>query len=135
MSLYRRNARRDENEPAIRKAVESLGATWQPLSIAGGPDAVIGFRGENFLMEVKQPKGKLRASQEAWHGRWRGAAVIVARTPADAVAALLGARVTLSRVLASEQAAHPAKTDPAWVDENGSFDVPTDDGKEGKAAA
>jgi hypothetical protein len=41
--------------------------------------------------------------------------------------------VTLSRVLASEQAAHPAKTDPAWVDEVGAY--PTDDGKEGKAAA
>jgi hypothetical protein len=124
VSLYRRNPRRDENEPAIRKAVEALGATWQPLSIPGGPDALIGFRGENLVMEVKQPKGKLRPSQEAWHARWRGAAVIVARTPAEAVAALLGHRVTLSRVLASEQAAAPAHV---LVDEVGAY--PT----EGKA--
>jgi hypothetical protein len=129
VSLYRRNPRRDENEPAIRKAVEALGATWQPLSIPGGPDALIGFRGENLVMEVKQPKGKLRPSQEAWHARWRGAAVIVARTPAEAVAALLGHRVTLSRVLASEQAASEAAA-PAhgMVDEVGAY--PT----EGKAA-
>jgi hypothetical protein len=130
MALYRRAARRDENEPPIRKAVEALGATWQPLSISGGPDALVGFRGENLLVEVKQPKGKLRPSQEAWHARWRGAAVIVARTPAEAVAALLAHRVTLSRVLASEQAAAEADPNPKMapghtlVDEVGAY--PTD---------
>jgi hypothetical protein len=125
MSLYRRNARRDENEPEVRDAAEELGATWQPLSIPGGPDALVGWRRESLLVEVKGEKAKLRKSQEKWHAWWQGSPVIVVRNAEQMRAALLGQRVTLSRVLASEQAAHPAKTEPDWVDENGAY--PTDD--------
>jgi hypothetical protein len=126
MSLYRRNARRDENEPECRKAAEELGATWQPLSIPGGPDALVGWRRESLLVEVKSEKGKLRKSQEEWQKRWRGSPVVVVRNAEQMRASLLGHRVTLSRVLASEQAAQPAPA-PAHhlVDELDAY--PTDD--------
>ena len=84
MALHRQAARRDGNEAALRAYVEAHGACWQPLSITGGPDAIVGCAGRDALVEVKQPKEKLRASQEQWHRDWRGSAPWVIRTEADA---------------------------------------------------
>jgi hypothetical protein len=145
----RRVVRRDVSEPGIVKALEQIGASVSRLDGEEGlPDLLVGFRGEDFLLECKDPettrsykdrKGELRTcnvaatglepGQERWHARWRGRPVVVVRNPAEAVAALLGHRVTLSRVLASEQAASEAQR-PAhgMVDEVGAY--PT----EGKAA-
>ena len=53
-----------------------------------GPlDLLVGFRGANYLLEVKTSKGKLRASQERFLGRWRGQAVVV-RTLTEALQAI-----------------------------------------------
>jgi hypothetical protein len=128
MSLYRRAAKRDDNEPECRKAAEQLGATWQPLSIPGGPDALVGWHRESLLMEVKGEKAKLRKSQKDWHAWWLGSPVIVVRSADDVRRALLDHRVTLSRVLASEQAASEAERPARMVVEVGAY--PT----EGKAA-
>jgi hypothetical protein len=88
MALHRRAPRRDSNEADIREALEAAGATWQALSIKGGPDALVGYQGRSCLIEVKQAKGKLRETQTAWHQKWRGSPVQVLRTPDEALALL-----------------------------------------------
>ena len=92
----RRAAKRDKNEAAICLALEQVGATVERLSGADLPDLLVGFRGVNVLMEVKQPAGakggtshrELLPGQAAWHATWRGAPVAVVRTPAEALAAI-----------------------------------------------
>lgn len=61
----------DANQPAIVQALRDCGAS---VDIIGDPvDLLVGWRGENFLMEVKaSEKAKLRPSQEAFFRAWRG---------------------------------------------------------------
>jgi len=74
----------DNNHAEIRAALEREGATVVP----DGPlDLVVGFRGANYLLEVKTAKGKLRASQEGFIRRWKGQ-VHVVRTVEDALAVI-----------------------------------------------
>lgn len=92
----RRAAKRDANEAAIVTALEAVGATVERLSAKDAPDLLVGYRGVNVLLEVKRPAGKrggtshrdLLPGQAAWHAGWRGAAPVVARTVADALAAI-----------------------------------------------
>ena len=92
----RRAAKRDMNEAAIVTALERVGATVERLSGANIPDLLVGYRGVNVLMEVKQPAGKqggtshreLLPGQAEWHATWRGAAPVVVRSVADALAAI-----------------------------------------------
>jgi hypothetical protein len=84
---------------------------------------LVGFRGETLLMEVKRKGGKLTPAQVEFRKRWRGSPPITVTTGDDVRRALLGYRVTLSRVLASEQAAAPAPAH-GMVDEVGAY--PTD---------
>lgn len=82
-----RAKRRDANEREIVAALESAGASVQRLDAAGVPDLLVGFRGETFLIEVKNPestkgalaggvrrkgRGCLTPDQVAWFGAWRG---------------------------------------------------------------
>lgn len=80
----RRAARKDGNEPDLRKAWTRIGGSW--LSIApiegGEPDALLGFRGRMALVEVKDGRKracdrKLRPGQVEWHRTWRGEPVRV----------------------------------------------------------
>jgi hypothetical protein len=127
VSLYRRAAKRDDNEPECAAAARGLGASWEPVSGKGIPDGLVGFRGETLLMEVKRKGGTLTPAQVEFRKRWRGSPPITVTTADDVRRALLGYRVTLSRVLASEQAASEAKPAHGLVDEVGAY--PT----EGKA--
>lgn len=77
MSIHRQAARRDSNEPEIIQALRSVGATVQAISIKGCPDLLIGYRGLNFLLEVKVAKGKLTDDETAWHNAWQGQVGIV----------------------------------------------------------
>ena len=65
------------------KLLRQLGASPEPLSIAGGPDLLIGWGHETELAEIKRPGAKLRASQTDWQATWRGSPVHVLRTPED----------------------------------------------------
>ena len=61
----RRRNNPDVNQPEIVQALRDIGAV---VFLIGQPfDLLVGFRGELFLMEVKNPDGlnKLGASQEA----------------------------------------------------------------------
>lgn len=81
----------DPNQKEIVAALRAVGAT---VDIIGDPvDLLVGWRGENLLMEVKRDaKAKLQPSQVAFIGSWRGQ---VARVNSVAEAlAVLGIRAT-----------------------------------------
>ena len=80
----RRAAKADRNQPEIVAAFRKLGATVQHLhSIGGGcPDIAAGFRGLNYLIEIKDgekpPSGqKLTPDEAEWHDTWEGQVAIV----------------------------------------------------------
>jgi len=94
----RRAARRDANEDEIVRALRAAGASVCLLSMKDVPDLLVGFRGANFLLEVKQ-EGRRGASiksihaelsddQAAWHETWRGLTPVVVRNTAEALAAI-----------------------------------------------
>lgn len=74
----------DANHRDIRAGLEAVGAT---VDAKGPLDLLVGFRGANYLLEVKTAKGKLRASQERFLDRWKGQAVVV-RTMDEALKAI-----------------------------------------------
>lgn len=71
----------DANQRAIVYTLEAAGATVVSLHEVGRgcPDLLVGFRGINYLMEVKNPEthGRLTKQQLAWHAAWRGQADVV----------------------------------------------------------
>lgn len=88
----------DTNQGAVVQALEGAGCTVQSLAAAGKgvPDLLVGYRGINLLMEVKNPltKGKLTADQTAWHAQWRGS-VRVVYTPIEALLWVMAEAVRL----------------------------------------
>lgn len=84
MSVRRRAAKRDRNEADIIQALVAVGATVAQVSEGGLPDLLVGFRGHNYLIEVKAERGKLTPEQFDFFERWRGHCD-VARTVEDAL--------------------------------------------------
>jgi len=86
----------DRNQAEIVGHLRGAGATVQDLSGVGGgcPDLLVGFRGRNFLLEIKtpDPESKLNALQNEWHMAWTGHAAVV-RTPEEALQEILAVRV------------------------------------------
>ena len=92
----RRAAKIDANQTAVVQALRSVGATVEILSAVGKgcPDLLVGFRGVNYLLEVKDgdkvaSAQKLTKDQKQWHAGWRGQKAIV-RDPRQAVGLLVG---------------------------------------------
>ena len=87
--MIRRAARIDANQPEIVRVLREAGATVQPLHTVGKgcPDLVVGYNGQNYLLEIKDPTavnkaGKFRPSHRDrdhadWHVNWRGQVQIV----------------------------------------------------------
>ena len=80
----RKAARIDRNQPEIVDALRKRGASVALLHTAhdGIPDLLVGYKGKNFLLEVKDgmkpPSGrKLTECQVVWHREWSGQAAIV----------------------------------------------------------
>lgn len=80
----RRAAKIDRNQPEIVRALRDVFATVQPLHTIGRgcPDLLVGFRGVNRLLEVKDgelaPSKRMLTPDEAvWHSRWHGQVVTV----------------------------------------------------------
>jgi Holliday junction resolvase len=44
---------------------------------AGFPDLIAGKHGVNYLIEVKNGRGKLTKQQVVWHDDWRGQVVVI----------------------------------------------------------
>lgn len=81
-----RNAKTDANQKDVISALRKMGCTVESLHRVGGgvPDLLVGFRGKNYLFEVKVEGGKLNDTQHAWISSWRGSVYIV-RSVDDAV--------------------------------------------------
>ncbi|MFV1644920.1 hypothetical protein VWZ82_12930 [Phaeobacter sp. JH20_41] len=87
-------AKVDANQGEIVAALRAAGATVTPTHAAGDgfPDLAVGFRGQSFLIEVKDgskpPSArKLTPGQQKWHTTWRGQKA-VASTVAEALAVI-----------------------------------------------
>ena len=94
-----RAAKVDANHRKIVQALRDVGATVLDLAKVGNgaPDLLVGFRGNNFLIEVKDGSAppsarKLRPNQVEFHGGWKGNTPAVALSVDDALAAI-GAKV------------------------------------------
>ena len=85
----RRDAKTDSNQREIINALRKIGASVYPLHFAGKGigDLIVGFRGHNFLLEIKTPRGKLNAKQTVFHHDWRGQ-VCVVRSAREALIAI-----------------------------------------------
>jgi len=94
----RRAAKVDANQPEIVKALRRVGASVTPTHTAGEgfPDLAVGFRGANYLIEVKDgskpPSArKLTPPQQEWHVTWGGQVAVV--KDVDEALAVLGLEV------------------------------------------
>lgn len=74
-----RAAKIDANQNEIVEFLRKQGATVQILSSVGKgcPDILVGFKGKNLLMEIKDglksaSQTKLTPDQVKWHSEWRG---------------------------------------------------------------
>lgn len=81
----RRAAKVDRNQPEIVEALRQAGATVQSLHAVGEgcPDLLVGFRGVNYTLEVKDgnkppSRRELTPEQVKWHGGWNGRVSVVA---------------------------------------------------------
>lgn len=90
----RRAAKVDANQADIVEALRAVGATVQPLHMVGDgcPDLLVGYRVQNFIMEVKDgdkppSRRKLTPDQVDWHSEWRGQKAVV-KTPEEALAVI-----------------------------------------------
>ena len=84
--------RADENQGRIIKALREIGASVIVLSQVGGgcPDILVGYRGINYLMEIKGPRGKLSERQIAFHESWRGGEINVIRSVGQGIKTIGG---------------------------------------------
>ena len=91
-------ARKDDNQDEIVAALRAVGATVQTLHQLGRgvPDLLVGWRGVNLLLEVKDgnkipSKRRLTEDEAKWHDAWRGQVATV--NSVDEALALLRVRV------------------------------------------
>jgi hypothetical protein len=74
-----KNDKRDANEAEIVLNLRKVGATVELLSPRRGskgvPDLLVGYRGVNYLLEVKTPEGEVSDDQLEWIECWRGQVV------------------------------------------------------------
>lgn len=93
---------RDKNEGVIVEALVKAGASVTKIGDMGTPDLLVGFRGQTFLIEVKNPDSKggsanhnssggrgylTKAQVKFWDG-WKGASPSIVMTPEEALAAI-----------------------------------------------
>jgi hypothetical protein len=93
MSGLRRRRRSDANRQTLRDGFVGLGGSWLDIvpEHGGEPDALLGWRGQNELVEVKSPVAsardrRLRPKQLEWHRAWRGRPPARVETLAEIVA-------------------------------------------------
>ena len=84
-------AKIDKNQPEIVSGLEDVGASVKSLAAVGGGvhDLLVGFRGVNYLLEVKNPDTEVKAfregnnaaaltpDQKKFHFFWQGQGAIV----------------------------------------------------------
>ena len=94
MRLSRAN-KRDKNEPEIVAALESIGCIVvrldKPL------DLLCGYKGRNWLLEVKGEGGRLTKDQVEFLESWKGQAAVI-REAEEAIRIVTGASVEMQGV-------------------------------------
>jgi hypothetical protein len=87
----------DANQAEIVKSLRTVGCSVEiitsPIGRAGIPDLLVGFKGINYLLEIKVPGAKgtssdkedLSEAQLRWHLAWKGAIVRIVTTPQEAL--------------------------------------------------
>ena len=77
--MPRRAARVDTNQAEIVAALRAIGAQVEHLHTLGKgcPDILVGYRGTNYLLEIKSPGGKLTDDERYWRELWRGQVAVV----------------------------------------------------------
>lgn len=80
----RRIARVDANQKEIVDSLRKIGASVQHIHTLGKgcPDIMVGYRGRNYLFEIKDgskplSQRKLTADEEIWISSWNGHVVII----------------------------------------------------------
>ena len=80
----RRAARIDANQPVLVRQLRGIGCTVFPLHAVGQgfPDLAVGYRGVNYLWEVKNPdmppsKRKLTKAEQKFFDGWEGQVDVV----------------------------------------------------------
>lgn len=86
---FRLSHRQDANAGAIVSYFEAHGATYQQIDQP--VDGIVCYCGVMALVEIKQPKAKLRPNQERFLENWPGLCAVV-RSEADADVLLLRLR-------------------------------------------
>ena len=86
-----RAARVDANQSEVTKALRKMGCSVQLLHSVGRgcPDMLVGYKGNNYLLEVKdgekfESARKLTAEQTIWHFDWKGQVAVVT-SPEEAI--------------------------------------------------
>lgn len=97
----RRAAKIDANQEQVVSALRAAGAVVQSLAAVGNgvPDLLVMFRGNLFLLEVKDGRKvpsaqKLTEAQTKWHQAW-GAMVEVVNSPESALRAIGAVHVSV----------------------------------------
>jgi len=82
--MVRKQARVDDNQAEIVRALEDVGASVLHLHQLGrgAPDLLVGFRGLNYCMEIKdgnkaESRRRLTDDELLWHTAWRGSVYVV----------------------------------------------------------
>jgi hypothetical protein len=85
----RRAAKIDGNQPAIVEALKRIGA--KAYYLKKPVDLLVGYRGKNYVIEVKNKNGKdeMTTEQAEFMATWPGE-VHVVYTPEEAVAVVIG---------------------------------------------
>ncbi len=90
---YRPKSHRDENHAEIKEAFEKFGATMVDVSMVPNfVDLLGGYRGIDFQVEVKTPKGRVAKHQQDHADTWNGRRPVVVRTTVDVENVLKGMR-------------------------------------------
>jgi len=87
-----RGRRTDANQASIMAALRQVGATVVDLSAVGRgvPDLLVGFRGQTYLLEVKNKAGRnrLTADQDVFLAWWHGVPPVIVYNENDALIAI-----------------------------------------------
>ncbi len=81
---YRKDNNHDEIVLALRESGASVAETHEMSR--GFPDLVVGYNGENYFIEIKNPRSGhgITDAQVKWHSNWRGQ-VAVANSAEEAL--------------------------------------------------
>ncbi len=74
--------RRDANQKEISRNLRLIGATVKDLGDVGEdfPDILVGYRGRNYLFEIKTLEGKLSKGQQEFQEIWNGQVATIRTT-------------------------------------------------------